>query len=240
MEDRNRNLESIRQELADRLVHREVVQCVSSLMGGILHLSQLVSYRDMQDALMTDSDELSELFQRPDYEEAARQFIMYDADIDQLEDIAEQHSYFGEVLDDAKLPEIEVMETQEDGTEYWGWTNGPDPIWTEEDDARTAAIESVLPAIRQCVWELVNTDDDYQWVCNEYNLDPDQVEVYEHWVVSDWLARKLAEKGQITGDVAGLTIWGRCCTGQSLSLDHVIREITRELWPEQWAGEKAL
>ena len=216
----NRNLEGMRQDLAGRLVQREVVCCVSSLVSGLTELSQLVGYSELRDALGTDSDELSALCQRPNYEEAVRQFIMDDADLDQLEEVAEQHGYWSEVLADAGLT----------------------PNTAGADDHLEGYLESEpdkFNLLRQCVWELINTDDEYQWVCREYDLDYDYDEVYEHWVVSDWLQRKLAEKGEITGDLCGLTIWGRCCTGQSMVLDSVIQEITRELWPEEWAGEKA-
>ena len=48
-------------------------------------------------------------------------------------------------------------------------------------------------------------------------------EVYEHWIVTDWLANKLEPKGEmIERDFYGLTIWGRCCTGQAITLDDVI------------------
>ena len=210
----------MRQDLAGRLVQREVVCCVSSLVSGLTELSQLVGYSELRDALGTDSDELSALCQRPNYEEAVRQFIMDDADLDQLEEVAEQHGYWSEVLADAGLT----------------------PNTAGADDHLEGYLESEpdkFNLLRQCVWELINTDDEYQWVCREYDLDYDYDEVYEHWVVSDWLQRKLAEKGEITGDLCGLTIWGRCCTGQSMVLDSVIQEITRELWPEEWAGEKA-
>ena len=233
----NRNLEGMRQDLAGRLVQREVVCCVSSLVSGLTELSQLVGYSELRDALGTDSDELSALCQRTNYQEAVRQFIMDDADRVELEEVAEQHGYWSEVLADAKVPEVFESSPDEDGDTLWGY-EGAEPTYGDEDDAREAAIESVLPAIRACVWELINTDDEYQWVCREYDLDYDYDEVYEHWVVSGWLQRKLAEKGEITGDLCGLTIWGRCCTGQSMVLDSVIQEITRELWPEEWAGEK--
>lgn len=55
-------------------------------------------------------------------------------------------------------------------------------------------------------------------------------EVFEHWIVSDWLADKLIAKGEtVVKDFHGLTIWGRCCTGQAILLDGVIREIYLEL-----------
>lgn len=56
------------------------------------------------------------------------------------------------------------------------------------------------------------------------------LEAYEHWLVSNWLADKLIEKGEmVSKDIMGLTIWGRCTTGQSISADCVIEDIYDEL-----------
>lgn len=69
--------------------------------------------------------------------------------------------------------------------------------------------------------------DDWYNIFSECNLDyPDPGEIYEHWIVSDWFADKLADKGEaIEKDLHGLTIWGRACTGQSILLDSVICDI---------------
>ena len=72
--------------------------------------------------------------------------------------------------------------------------------------------------------------DDWREACEQDNLDPYRVEAYEHWIVSDWLAGKLEAKGEIVArDIAGLTIWGRCTTGQSISMDGVIKAIYNEM-----------
>jgi hypothetical protein len=66
--------------------------------------------------------------------------------------------------------------------------------------------------------------------CEVNGIDPQQTEAYEHWIVSDWLAQKLAAKGSMVGrDIYGLTVWGRCTTGQAICMDGVIGEIYREL-----------
>jgi hypothetical protein len=57
----------------------------------------------------------------------------------------------------------------------------------------------------------------------------EEFEVYEHWVVSNWLADKLRAKGEIVEDYLGLTIWGRTTTGQRISLDSVIQEIVDDV-----------
>lgn len=60
-----------------------------------------------------------------------------------------------------------------------------------------------------------------------YNYCP---EILEHWIVSDWLADKLIEKGEtVDKDFAGLTIWGRQTSGQGISQDYVIQQIFEEL-----------
>lgn len=60
-------------------------------------------------------------------------------------------------------------------------------------------------------------------------LDPDTVEAYEHWLVSDWLARQLEERGEmVSRDLLGLTVWGRHTTGQSMSMDHIMLTIARD------------
>jgi hypothetical protein len=59
--------------------------------------------------------------------------------------------------------------------------------------------------------------------------EEDLIEALEHWLISDYLAEKLIEKGElVVKDFLGLTIWGRTTSGQSISLDHVIIEIMLE------------
>lgn len=229
----NRNLETTRQELATRLVQREVMCCASTLISGVAQIVGHVPYQVLRDAFCTDEDEIMDLCRRPDYEEAVRQFIMDDADVDQLEEIADEHGYWGDVLDDC-LPTMKLEEPDDDDERRWTFA-GTTETFDDEDEAREAAIEFSMDLIRKSVWELVNTQDEYQWVCNEYNLDTEYIEAYEHWICSSWLLKKLAEKGEITGDFAGFDIWGRCCTGQSISMDHVIQEIACELWSDELA-----
>lgn len=66
--------------------------------------------------------------------------------------------------------------------------------------------------------------------CEANDLEPYQWEVYEHWIVSDWLADKLEEAGEkVDRDFAGLTVWARTTTGQAISMDSVIERIHADL-----------
>lgn len=67
-----------------------------------------------------------------------------------------------------------------------------------------------------------------QGFCESNNIDPDEREVYEHYAISEWMASKLSERGEATAEVANLTIWGRCTTGQMVCMDGIINQIFRE------------
>lgn len=61
-------------------------------------------------------------------------------------------------------------------------------------------------------------------------LEPYQRDVFEHWIVSDWLADKLEARGEkVDRDFAGMTVWARTTTGQAIASDSVIESICRDL-----------
>lgn len=62
----------------------------------------------------------------------------------------------------------------------------------------------------------------------EYEQETPQ-EVYEWWIVSEWLGRKLKEKGYPVIDSGYNTIWGRTTTGQAILLDYVISSICEDM-----------
>jgi len=79
------------------------------------------------------------------------------------------------------------------------------------------------------VLENVQKNETYHDFCNDYNVDPHQTEIFEHWIVSGWLAEKLEAKGHvIEKDFFGLIIWGRPTTGQAILLDYDIQQIAIE------------
>ncbi|MDI1360645.1 hypothetical protein [Methylotenera sp.] len=70
--------------------------------------------------------------------------------------------------------------------------------------------------------------DSWQDACEQDNTEPYYNEALEHWIVSDWLAEKLAEQGEIVGNFANMSVWGRTCSGQAILLDGVISDIYNE------------
>ena len=73
--------------------------------------------------------------------------------------------------------------------------------------------------------------DEREALAYDNGFDPDPIEFYEYWIVSEWLAHKLNEHlaELVVFDYHGLTIWGRGTTGQAIFLDGVIQEIHREV-----------
>jgi len=54
-------------------------------------------------------------------------------------------------------------------------------------------------------------------------------EIYEWWLVSNFLARKLEKYGEPILRMHNNIWWGRTCTGQAILLDHVISQICSEM-----------
>lgn len=104
-----------------------------------------------------------------------------------------------------------ISDDYESAAEENGWHENEGDIWT-----RAAFEDEEEPPF--C--------DDAREACDIDNIEPHQIEAYEHWIVSNWLAGKLEERGEMVArDILGLTIWGRPTTGQAISIDHVICEI---------------
>lgn len=69
----------------------------------------------------------------------------------------------------------------------------------------------------------------YEWfeIYRGGSLDDYRQEIFEHWIVSSWLASKLEAFGEtVVRDFYGLNIYCRPCTGQALYCDYVIQKST--------------
>lgn len=61
------------------------------------------------------------------------------------------------------------------------------------------------------------------------NLNQESKEIYEWYVVSNYLGEKLEKKGEPTINDGYTTYWGRTTSGQAILLDHVISEICSDM-----------
>ena len=73
-----------------------------------------------------------------------------------------------------------------------------------------------------------NIEDEECPHCQEY-IENEMKEIYEWWIVSEFLYRKLKEKGYCVLEWGNNYYWGRCCTGQAILLDYIISKICEEM-----------
>lgn len=85
------------------------------------------------------------------------------------------------------------------------------------DDLVNQLIEAVSDDISRIEDELNKLAD----------LESEYPEIYEYWIVSNYLLGKLKEHGECV--IESENIWGRCSTGQAILLDAVISRICEEM-----------
>lgn len=80
-------------------------------------------------------------------------------------------------------------------------------------------------------YEYETRDELIKWYFNDmsWSIDNHRTEVFEHWICSDYLGRKLIEHGHTVIEVFGLTVWARPTTGMAIAYDHVIEMIYQEM-----------
>ncbi len=233
-------------DLASRLVEREVIYCVSALMGDLLN-----AIGEGCHALQEYEEDINNLMETTDYEAPGQQHIdqadagelqeaveLFDGDWDVVlvengfptqDMLTEAVNSFEQDIDD--LLELDEL-TAEEGVKLTTLQTERNGL-PEDLDEWCAAEEGRLDKLRQVVTSFVEDEGDWKTLCEENRIDPDRDEVFEHWIVTDWLADRLEENGHTTGEVCGMTIWGRGCTGQAIALDHVIQQIACELWGDE-------
>ena len=72
----------------------------------------------------------------------------------------------------------------------------------------------------------VNQED----ACEQSGIEPHDREVFEHWIVSDWLADRLETRGEkVDRDFLGLVVWARTTTGQVICMDSILEAIANDV-----------
>ena len=222
------NFESKRQELARRLVDREIYYCVSSLVGTLSTLAQNCGSRVLRDECLDWEEDILPLLEWVDYEEALRQHVTEGADLDDMRNMVEEWGYWGDFLFESVGYDVDnppQTKPDEDGD-------------TEDIDLEAwfAADQERYSDFRDKVADFLIENGDTKELCQQFDVNTDDFrgDIYEHWLTSDWLARKLKERGETIGELCGLTIWGRGCTGMSMTLDSVMQSIACDLWSDEW------
>lgn len=96
-----------------------------------------------------------------------------------------------------------------------------------EDDT---ILKKWLESLSDCYYLGSEPKTEWQDLCQVEEINPHTEEVFECWLVSEQLARKLKNKGELIAEnLYGLTVWGRTSMGQPMRLDDAIREIVAEM-----------
>ncbi len=194
------------QRVCASYVRRNVIHCVSALIYELRGVADELDDYDTYVALTAG---------KPDYEEAAYQFVMNDADLDDLEAIVEENGYWSDVLAEVGAP---------DGADAEEWLE---------------AHPEAEKALRRAAWKMTDeASDGPEWVCNHFDLEPEYGEIYEHWIVDRYFGKQLIAAGEIVEDYLGLTVWGRTTTGQAIYMDGVIEQIVQGLDGDHWVWKE--
>lgn len=110
------------------------------------------------------------------------------------------------------------------------WTSEDCRTWI--DDYEEEIEQASERELKDIILRHLKEDEGLQDFVEEegVDIDPYEREALEFWIVSDFLQRKLGEKGEATTDnLFGLTVWGRTTSGQAILLDSVIAEIALDM-----------
>jgi hypothetical protein len=219
--------ESEFQRACRRFVEANIITCASSLFSVVAGSPHMTA-----ELFDEDVDDLCNLAYVNDYEEPARYFIEH-ADVDDLETIVDEYDWWADMVEETGVSDVyEVYLFGEDPHLSF---SGAREVYETEYQAYIARNEFVAERVRPAVVKLVEENSGaFEWVCNEFNLDPEEREVFEYWIVDQYFASELEDAGEKVVTFLNWHVWCRTTTGQSISMDYVIREIVRGLDEHHW------
>lgn len=202
---------------AQDLVRREVFYCVSYMISEMFKLADHLD-PDGQEALFdlaVASRDFEEPAQDAGWEETTDPTWMFFQNGNELKVFKEgtEDEAWNTLLKEIEYDETEHTddETDQEICETEGWEFIDPPTFFNPETSETSEAE------------------DWEDLCSEQGIDPHESEAFEHWLVSNWLAHNLTERGYTVREFMGLTVWARGCTGQAIYCDWVMEDIARSL-----------
>jgi len=202
------------QDAVGNMVSREVYYCVSTLISDLYNAAASCSNSGI------------------DYDELTSVMVRYIDNSEEIEEVEEKISDWENMRDDT-VEELEELETFH--------TDLIDLFFAEHDrEATPADLPFSFFMTEYCEYQIAHVEAMTEHAITKLEAEKDDleaeqddsIEAYEHWIVSDWLADKLHKRGEMVEEIHGLTVWGRCTTGQSIYLDRVICDIYDDLHGE--------
>ena len=229
------------QDIKRAFVAREVGECVSVLVHELAQKAE--QFPEYEDDLMDAFRGV------PDYQEAAEAEGWKRATDGTFYQESESQFYLSVNLHERGQLNVSVHHVSEpgqgsNGKEVWAYVGTDDEAVnldcsecldiTDPDELKEYLVgleimwaDDELHEDEECGFT-VSDASDWQELCQDEDIETDgyESEIFEHWTVSGFLARKLAKHGhRVLDDFFGLTIWGRPTSGQAILLDGVISDI---------------
>jgi hypothetical protein len=95
------------------------------------------------------------------------------------------------------------------------------------NDLITLSGDKITINVEQAIQYLEGKDGIAEFA-EEVGVEGYEIEVYEHWSVTNRLASQLKASGELVGEFEGMNVWGRQATGQAIFLDYVIQEMAKK------------
>ena len=102
---------------------------------------------------------------------------------------------------------------------------------TDKEQEFTESIinRDVLTLCNELV-EYASENNDYIEFDNYYDEENDEYcEIFQYFIITDWLYEKLAEIGGCVTEFKGFYIWGRTDFGQSMQMNYEIKTIAKNV-----------
>lgn len=125
-----------------------------------------------------------------------------------------------------ELREVSCQDDYEEPVSYWLLKQSETDLMEWLDATGAEVVEGAdREQIADRLFEVLKEDDKLQDFAEEHGIEPYQIEAYEHWAVSGWLAAKLRDRGEMVTEMFNMLVWGRTTTGQMIYMDGVMQSI---------------
>ena len=99
----------------------------------------------------------------------------------------------------------------------------------EQEFTETIINRDVFTLCNELI-EYASENDDYIEFDNSYDEENDTYyEIFQYFIITDWLHEKLAEIDACVTEFKGFYIWGRCDFGQGMDMNSELKQVAKNI-----------
>ena len=217
----------------ERLVAREILSCQTSLVSDLVN-SAYDMPSDLGQAFSSDTIENFYSYTESQY------YVSLDTDYSSTIEIVKAVDDTVVAIVSTEEITVDVTEDNPEGIAYniaLDIPAGAPGNSTKESiltgyEARDFHPEFEVDSLKDLLVEAKVLADYDTLVETKVELEEEPQEIFEYWLVTSWLAKKLRQHGEPILDNDYGIWWGRTSSGQSITMDWVIQEIAKDLTKE--------